>query len=364
MKKICFVKMDMMDASGGARVAANLANELAKKYEVHVVSICSDEDRTFYKLDDTVKYDVLIKGKERIRKVLFGGVQRLRRYLKENNIDIAFSVGVSINVFVIPATIGLKTQAVSCEHLNCLNEYENTKSQRFCRYIGAKFAKKVVVLTEQDKDAYIDKYHIKKNKVRYIHNWIDDSLLQEENDYNITSKKIISVVRIEPVKGIEAIIEASKELANKFPDWQWDIYGGGEQEYIDQLNNQIHENKLDGFVTLKGKVTNIYDLYKEYALFVLTSYCEGLPMVLLEAKSKKLPCICFDCKTGPREIVRDNVDGYLVEVDDTQSLVFRILECMKDNELRQKLSNETYGNISKFKKELIIQQWIEFIDNF
>ncbi|MBQ6814973.1 MAG: glycosyltransferase family 4 protein [Lachnospiraceae bacterium] len=363
MKKICFIKHDMTDASGGARVAANLANALCDKYEVHMLSICSDKDTTFYELDEKVKYNVLIKGAGRIREVVFKAVKALKKYLKENDIDIAFSVGVSINPFLIPAVRGTKCKAVSCEHLNCLNEYENDFGQRFCRYLGAKFGHRVVVLTKQDKEAYDKKYKMKNEKVIYIHNWMDESLLNGNPQYNAESKKIVTVARIEPVKGIENIIEVSASLKEQFSDWSWDVYGGGEDAYIEELNKKIKEKGLTGFVNLKGKVTDMYDRYKDYGIFALTSYCEGLPMVLIEAKAKRIPCVSFDCLTGPRDIIRDGVDGYLVPVGDLEGLKDKLIKCMSDRDLRKSLSDNAYGNLDLFKKDAITERWIDFIDS-
>lgn len=364
MKKICFVKQDMQDASGGARVCANLANALADMYEVHVVSICSDKDDTFYKLNENVHYKVLIKGQGRIRDVLFKGVAQLRKYLKDNNIDIAFSIGVSINPFVVPATKGIKCKAVSCEHMNCLNDFGNDRNQRFCRYLGAKFANKVITLTKMDKEAYVKKYHLNNNKVEYIYNWMDESLFFDEIDYNVKSKKIITVARIEKVKGIENIIEVSKRLRDIHADWQWHIYGGGEQEYINKINEKIEQNKLQDFVILKGKTNDIYNIYKNYSMFVLTSYSEGLPMVLLEAKSKKLPIISFDCLTGPRDIITDGFDGYLVPVNDLEKLYEKLDLCMSSEDERIRLSENAYKNVYLFSKNEILNKWISFIDNF
>ena len=363
MKKICFVKQDMQDASGGARVCANLANALADIYEVHVVSICSEKEDTFYKLNANVKYKVLIKGEGRIRELLLKGVPRLRKYLKQNQIDIAFSVGVSINPFVIPATKGIHCKAVSCEHMNCLNSFGNDRSQRFCRYLGAKFGNKIITLTKMDKESYIKKYHLKENKVEYIYNWMDESLFSDDVKYNIESKQIITVARLEKVKGIENVIKVSKRLKEKYNDWQWHIYGGGEQSYIDELEKQIKQNELQNFVMLKGKVNDIYDRYKDYSIFVLTSYSEGLPMVLLEAKSKKLPIISFDCLTGPRDIIRDGIDGYLIPVDDIEMLYQKLDLCMSSKEERIRLSEQSYGNISLFSKNIILKKWVNFINN-
>ena len=122
---------------------------------MHVVSICSDKHTTFYPLDEKVKYHVLLKGAGRIRKVFFKGIKALKEYLKANDIDVAFSVGVSVNPFLIPATRGIRCRAVSCEHNNCLNEHLNDSAQRFCRYLGAKFAYKIVTLTRPDRDIMV-----------------------------------------------------------------------------------------------------------------------------------------------------------------------------------------------------------------
>ena len=363
MKKICLIKYDMQDASGGARVCANLANALQDIFEVHVVSICSEQDSTFYKLDTKVKYHVLIHGTGRIRQTLFSGVKLLRKYLKENNIDVAFSIGVGINPFLIPAALGIPCLTVSCEHLNCLNKYENDKTQQFCRYLGAKFANRTITLTKMDRDAYLKKYNLNKKRVEYIYNWMDESLFSTEVNYNSSSKKIISVSRIEPVKGIENIIEVSKELQKQHPDWQWHIYGGGEDAYVNELQAKINQYNLQDFIILKGKVTDIYERYANYSLFVLTSYLEGLPMVLLEAKSKKLPLLSFDCLTGPRDIIRDGVDGYLVPEGDLDKLTKKLDLCMSSEELRIRLSDEAHGNINLFEKKPIVDKWIRFISN-
>ena len=361
-KRICFIKPDITPSGGGERVAINLANELCKTYDVHVVSICSSNGKPFYPINDEITYMALMEGTFRIRKMLLKGIRELRRYLRNNRIDIVFSVGVSANPFLIPATAGLKCKAIVCEHLNCLNSFQNDFGQRFCRYLGAKWGDKVIVLTKQDRDAYKEKYHLKRQKVSYIHNWIEEVLFDGMTDYNSSAKKIITVARIEPVKGIENIIEVSKELSAEFPDWSWDIYGGGDESYVADLTARIKENNLEGFVNLKGKVGDIYDRYKNYSMCVLTSYCEGLPMVLLEAKAKRLPCISYDCLTGPREIIRDGVDGYLIPVDDIQCLKKRLSQCMRDEELRKNLSANSYGNMDLFRKETIIKRWIEFID--
>ena len=95
---------------------------------------------------------------------------------------------------------------------------------------------------------------------------------------------------------------------------------------------------------------------------VMTSRHEGLPMVLLEAKAKKLPLVSFDIETGPSEIIRDNVDGFLVSPFDINAMSEKICKLIENPELRQRFSDNAYGNIDKFKKETIVAKWINLID--
>lgn len=361
MKKVCFVKYDMRVTGGGERVCANLANALSDKYEVHVVSICSEKDESFYSLKERVIYSVLIRGNGRIRDTLPKGIRALHRYLIDNEIDVVLAVGVSVNPFVMLAAKGTECKTISCEHLNCISEYENDISQRFCRYLGAKNADRIVTLTEKDRDAYIEKYRLSPDNVDCIYNWVDECLLSDESEYNPKAQKILSVVRIIPIKGVENSIDVAKRIYNKYPDWQWHIYGAGEEEYVKKLQGMINEYGLADFLVLKGKVSNMYERYSDYGLFVLTSYCEGLPMVLIESKAKRIPCISFDCLTGPRDIIRDGDDGYLIPVDDLETLCDKLELCMANEDLRKRLSDNAYDNIELFSQKTIVDKWTKLI---
>ena len=94
----------------------------------------------------------------------------------------------------------------------------------------------------------------------------------------------------------------------------------------------------------------------------MTSYYEGLPMVLLEAKANSLPIVSFDCYTGPSEIIRNDVDGYLIKNDDINEMIEKINLLIYDSEKRQKFSKNSRGNINKFKKEKIIKKWKELFE--
>lgn len=134
---------------------------------------------------------------------------------------------------------------------------------------------------------------------------------------------------------------------------------------FNEVKEKIIKYNLENNVILKGAVNPIlvYDQYSNYTMFVLTSYREGLPLVLLEAKANKLPIVSFDIETGPNEIVENNVNGFLIEKYNIKEMAIRINELLKNKDLRQKFSNNAYKNINKFKQDTIINEWINLINS-
>ena len=86
-------------------------------------------------------------------------------------------------------------------------------------------------------------------------------------------------------------------------------------------------------------------------------------MVLLEAKANGLPIVSFDCATGPREIVRDGVDGYLVPVGDVEEMAVRIERLIEDEQLRRSFSESSMQNIDSFSQEVVIERWKDILES-
>ena len=362
MRKICFIQYDMSLGTGGGRVCTNLANTFCKKdFQIHILSIFGKGEELKFRLNSNVKYDFLFSSNKRIRDVVFEGNLKVRKYLKENKIDDVLVIGISAIPFLVFSSNLRNVKIILCEHTNSINPLINNRSQKVCRYMGVKLSDKIITLTKTDRDAYIQKFHLKPQNVSFIHNWIDSSLLDKDFNYNSSSKRIISAGRVESLKGIEKIIEVSRKLSQKYPDWQWHIFGTGTEEYVNMIKEKIEMYGLQEFVILKGNADDLYERYREYSMFVLLSYTEGLPMVLIEAKAKKLPLISFDCFTGPSEIIRDGIDGYLVPVDDIDFLYDRLDLCMSSEKHRVQLSNEAYGNIEKFSEDKILNDWLTIL---
>ena len=110
-------------------------------------------------------------------------------------------------------------------------------------------------------------------------------------------------------------------------------------------------------IILTGSVKGMEKAYRSASMYVMTSEMEGLPMVLLEAKSYGLPIVSFDIMTGPSEIVRDSINGYLVESSDITAMADRICKLIEQPLLRKQFSDATALDMDKFEKGEIIRRW-------
>ena len=246
-----------------------------------------------------------------------------------------------------------------CDHTNSITDNREF-SQKVQRYVGAKFADKIITLTQEDCRNYIKKYGISEEKIDYIYNWKDDGISNVA--YNDESAKIVTVGRFDYQKGYDYLVQVAKKVLAKRSDWIWEIYGSGDQDEVDKIRDLINENGLQEKLVIKGLEKNQDLIYGDKGIYVMTSRYEGLPLVLLEAQQYNLPIVSFSCPTGPNEIIEDGVNGYLVECYNTDKLSEKLLELMEDEVLRQSFSEHAKDNLDKFNKDKILKQWLELIE--
>lgn len=367
MKKIALIREDLCIPGGCERVCVNLSNELSRFYDVYLINLY--RNKPAYSINEKVKCVYLRNNKLRLRYSLIQDIKKLRSYVIKNQIEIIFIIGGTAVLQTILATRGLNIKVVFCQHNATALDALDTKTMKskIYRMIINKLLKlsvnKVVVLTQRD----LNEYFVKKLKIAYakviqIYNFNDNKLFYSLKNYNKKTKKFITVGRIGYAKGYEYLIDVAKLVFTKQPDWQWHIYGDGDEKYTKKILDLIKLNNLENYVILKGKKSNIYDIYQDYSFLVMTSRYESFGMVLVEAKAKKLPLISFDINSGPSDIIRDGIDGFLIKPFDCEAMAEKICELIEKPELRQQLSDNAHGNLDKFNKEKIIKQWCDLID--
>lgn len=356
-KRICFIVYNISQYGGAEQVACNLAKEFAKSNCVYIVSIINDELPPAYEYSCS-GIASLVKGEYHLRKLQIKAFKPLRSFLQENEIDIAFIIGYYAGFITLPMRAFTRTKLVFCDHGALINQWDDKKA-RLIRKMSSKICHHTVVLTEQTKEDYIDKFGINKKRIDCIYNWIEPS----ESDslkYDINSKRILSAGRLTSEKGFDRLITIMAPILKRHEDWHLDIAGDGDM--FEELERIIDREEIGENVHLLGRVYNLRAKYKKYAMYVLPSYREGLPLVLLEAKINKLPIVAFDIMTGPREIIKNGVDGFLIVDNNNDDMREKVNLLIDNNYERIRMSNNSLNNIDSFSKETIFNNWCSVIE--
>lgn len=337
--RLVFLEGDMSRSGGTERMTAMLTNALSQNHVVSILELHGDGS-SFFPLESSVKCLPLPKKHPR---------KAIRRFLQKNCVDFVVNVDTGMALFGIPASIGIKTKVITWEHSNYYNNW-GSKWFPYIRRFAAWFSDAVVVLTERDKQNY------EGNIVRCCQIiTIGNPVESPKANYSIESKTILSAGHLSVIKRFDLIPEIGKLVFDRHPDWQWYICGEGPERQL--LEEKISQYGLEKNIVLTGSLKDMEKIYQSASMYVMTSEMEGLPMVLLEAKSYGLPIVSFDIMTGPSEIVRDSINGYLVESGDIAAMAGRICELIEQPLLREQFSDAAALDMDKFEKEGIIAQW-------
>ena len=358
MNNIAFFSGDITRNGGTERVTTLIANELQKneKYNISIISLTERNDDIYFNLDKSIPhyklYDKVVSG-------LFhfmGYTKRLKNIIRENNIDLLIDIDGIIDMYSVPIRKKTGVKIISWEHFNVYH-HPNPWLRKVVRKYAVPRVDAIVTLTEEDKGYYEKEFNI-KCPIQSIYNPV--IWKQETHEYDINSKILLSAGRLTNQKGFDISIEVAKNVMTKNPDWKWIILGEGEDRQL--LEKKIQEYGLVEQVLLPGNKNNIEDYYMKSSMFVMTSRYEGLPMTLLETKPYKLPIVSFKCKTGPSELVRDGINGYLIKENDIEGMSTKINELINDSNKRIDFSENALLDTEKFKLDSIIKQWETLID--
>lgn len=213
---------------------------------------------------------------------------------------------------------------------------------------------RIVVLTKED----LASWQKTNNNVVQIYNPLPyDSDVCSCLEY----KSFVSVGRLSPQKNYESLIAAWSIVQKKHPDWIMNIWGDGELR--DLLERKIRLYGVEKTFKLNGRTNRVDKEYLKNSAFVMSSKYEGFPMVLLEASSFGLPLISYSCYCGPRDIIEDGKNGFLVESGDENALAERICTVIEDVQLRKRMGKKSKAVSSNFSQEKILPLWPKFFND-
>lgn len=348
MKKVCFFSANFENSGGTERVTSIIANRLAElDYDITIIS-CIRGEKSFFKLNPKIKLDRLYKKCGGI-KFNLTAAYKLRKKIKEYDFDYIIDIDTIHSFFSIPAVIGLKTKVISWEHFNFYSDL-GVKRRKWGRVLASRFAERIITLTNEDREAFLEHLNV-KSKIDYIYN---PTPYPTVNKNECNSKIAVAIGRLTAQKGFDKILDIWKEIENKDSNWELYIIGSGEDK--EKLLNQKEDLKLKKVIFVEN-TKNIKEYYEKASLYLMTSRFEGLPMTLIEAQSFGLPIISYNIKTGPKDIVNNNEDGYLIENDNKELFTEKFLEISADRKKIQEFSERAYRNSKRFKLDNIIEKW-------
>jgi len=212
---------------------------------------------------------------------------------------------------------------------------------------------RIVVLTNEDKDVNWNGNY----RMTVIPN---PTTFSGGGVSSLSVKTVIATGRLARQKNFSSLIRAFKLVATKHPDWHLEIYGeGGEKTELQSLINTLG---LAGNVFLKGYTSNVQRKMLDASCFVLSSLYEGLPLVMVEAMSCGLPVVSYACPCGPKDIISEGVDGFLVPVGDEAALADRICRLIEDKDLRLRMGRAAKEKANKYRLENVIPMWMDLFN--
>jgi len=350
MFKIILV-IPTMHQGGAERVMSELANAWSSQlHEVHLVLLAKSEN--FYAINNNVIIHNLGFSHSGLFNKIINELKvfyKLRKIFKQQQPDFVLSFMIKYNILTIITASYLNIKVI-------VSDRANPKTQQpflisFLRKATYKFADGIIAQTSLAK-IILQKETGNKN-IRVIPNPIKDILIHE----NIKKEKIIlNIGRLIEEKGQKYLLDAFSKIKNT--DWKVVILGDG--PLLHTLKHQIKVLGLKDKVLMPGAVNEVDAWLARASVFAFPSISEGFPNALVEAMAAGLPCVSFDCDAGPRDIIIDGKNGYLVSVGEVDMLSSRLENLVNNQELRDQFSSEAANIVNILGLEKIADDYLGF----
>ncbi|MEL0650346.1 glycosyltransferase family 4 protein [Algibacter sp. TI.3.09] len=355
--RLLYITNQISGSGGLERVLSIKANYLADNlgYDVHIITLNQKDKALFYKFSNSLTYhNITISGNP--IKYLLSYRSSIKSIVKSIKPDVISVCDDGLKGFFTPSIIGYPCPMVYERHAS-INIFKNKDKLNFLNklkfsllrklmHIGAKKYQVFVVLTNEN----LKEWHL--NNLQVIPNPLS---FYPEQKSTLKNKKIITVGNHGFQKGYDRLLKTWKIIANKHPNWKLEIYGK-----IDKKRLHIHLASTLGItnsVSFFEPVKDIQSKYLEASLYVMSSRSEGFGMVLIEAMACGLPCVSFDCPSGPVDIITNNKDGFLVENGNISMLSKRIDSLLSDYQLREEMGLEARQKAKLYLPEIIVPNW-------
>jgi glycosyltransferase involved in cell wall biosynthesis len=356
--KIVFLTLDITLVGGVERMLVNLTKFLSSEtiYDVEIVSFFKSHASPQFNFDNIniiytthSKFNIsnLFNSLKSYFSILISII-----FLKAKNNEIYVSTFPNISVLFL--ILKRNKNLIVTEHaeFNAHNIYFNSFRKRVYRY-----AKIITVLTKNQKDIF-DKFC--NPEIVYV---VPNPILKQVVHSNRNNNYIITIGRLVEVKGFEYFINAISILSKDFPDISAYIIGDGPE--LIRLSNLIKELNLSSNLNIINNETDIYKYLIQSSVFVVTSLTESFGMAILESLSVGLPVVAFDAGDGPKNLIKNEYNGFLIPFADTNLLANKIKYIYtSDDDNWHTFSKNALLSSKSFEVDNVIHKWNKIFEKF
>lgn len=353
-----------LSCGGAERVFSTMANYWAVKgKEVTLITLAS-ESTDFYTIHPQVKRVALglTASSAHLWEALRNNVRRLKRLrqaIRTSEPDIVISFMDRTNVLTLLAGLDLDRPVIVSIRTDP-RQHRIGRVWTVLRRLLYPRANAVVVQTDEVR-CWVQRF-VRKEVVYTIPNPVTLTVYEPDRTAHSLHRErtIMAMGRLGPEKGFDLLLQAFAQCAAKHPDWSLMILGEGPER--GRLELLAGECGVANRVSVPGLIREPVKLLRHADLFVMSSRFEGFPNALLEAMACGLPVVSFDCPSGPRDIIRDGVDGVLVEPEDVEALAAAMQRLISDEIERKRIGTHAVEVGERFSLKKVMELWERVLD--
>lgn len=339
-----------INGSGGLeRVLSVKASLLAEKYAIDLGIIVLNQSHLhpFYEFSDKIQMISISVGGNPL--AYFQSYRKgIQKAVQDFQPDIISVCDDGLKGFFLPKMIKTTAKWIYERHASIeLNTNLGLKG-KVVKYLMQKqirFFDTFVVLTSSNLKEW------QANNMVVIPN---PASFQTAEHSSLETKQVIVVGSHSYNKGFDTLLKIWKEVENIHTDWKLKILGKiDENKTYLKLAEQLRLENVD----FHPPVKDIKEEYLGSSIMLLTSRSEGFGMVLIEAMECGVPCISFDCPSGPRDIISHKHDGFLIEDQNRQEFTETLAMLIENETLRKQMGKNAKKNAQRFSPDIIVNQW-------
>lgn len=373
MKKLKILMLHL-GYGGVEKQTITMANGLSKYFDIEIVSFYKLLDKPAYNINDRIKVKYLYNGKpnrddfkktlkaKKFIKTFQEGIKALKiLYLKNklikkeillNDSDIYFSTRTEYGKLL--GKYGKK------EKIKLTQEHNYIENDKYRKQIQKNYKNLdyVIVINKYQEEMYKEWFKNTNVEIRRVENILNNS---SDKNSKLNNNAIIAVGRLDPIKGFSSLIKVMNIALKENPDLKLYLLGDGAEK--EKLYQEIKEYQIEKNIIMPGFVSaeevTKYMLMSD--IYIMTSEKECFPMVILEAFNCGLSVISFDILTGPKELVKNDHNGYLIENRNCEAMAIKINSIIHDSKKLKQLSKNAKDDSKKYLIDNIIKKWLKIL---